>query len=70
MFLGYGCHISGGCSDLTTSMDTFTSFLKGICDYDYWYDEDIVGEELLLKRIKIKKDYDKLVKGLKEDAVI
>lgn len=69
MFLGYGCHIPAGCSDLDTSMDTFDSFLKGICDYDYWFDGDIVGEDFLLSKLKIKKNYDKLKKEVFRNAI-
>ena len=60
MFLGYGCYIPAGCSELNTSMNTFDSFLKGITDYDYWSEYDINGEELLLEKIKINKDYENL----------
>ena len=70
MYLGYGCYIPGGCSDLSTSLNSFENFIKGICDYDFWYDSDISGEEVLLKKIKIKKNYETLMKGVKIDAAI
>ena len=69
MFLGYGCHIPGGCSDLDTSMDTFDSFLKGICDYDYWFDGDVVGDDFLLSKVRINKNYDKLKKEVFSNAI-
>ena len=70
MFLGYGCHIPAGCSDLTTSMSSFESFIKGICDYDYWYDDDIMGEDFLLNKLNIEKDYNKLRKEVSNNATI
>ena len=64
MFLGYGCHIPGGCSDLTTSMTSFDRFVFGIGDYDYWFDEEISGEEFLMSKLKIEKNYEKCKKEM------
>ena len=59
IFLGYGLHIPAGCSDLTTEMSSFDSFIKGISDYDYWLEVD--DGSSLLDKYQIEKDYDKLI---------
>lgn len=69
MFLAHGCYIPAGCSSLTTSMNTFDSFLKGITDYDFWFDEDIDAKELLLSKLNINKDYDELIKKVFNNEV-
>ena len=63
MFLGYGLHIPGGCSSLSTKMDTFDEFLEGICDYDFWYGELDDTEEVMTNEFKINKDYESLKKS-------
>ena len=63
MFLGYGLHIPGGCSSLSTKMDTFDEFLEGICDYDFWYGELDDTEEVMTNEFKINKDYESLKKN-------
>lgn len=62
MFLGYGGYIPAGCSSLTTSMNTFDSFLKGITDYDFWFDEEIDAKDFLFIKLNLNKNYEELVK--------
>ena len=62
MFLGYGGYIPAGCSSLDTSMNTFDSFLKGITDYDFWFDEELDGKDFLLFKLRINKNYETLTK--------
>ena len=70
MFLGYGCYIPGGCSALSTSFHSFNSFLNGITDYDFWFDEDINGKDFLLSKLNINKNYEALVKEVFNNAII
>lgn len=69
MLLGYGCYTPAGCSSLETSMYTFEDFLKGICNYDFWFDEDVKGKNFLLEKLTINKDYEKLIKEISESAI-
>lgn len=54
MFLGYGLHIPGGCSDLYASMKSFKSYVNEITNYDYWLE---LNGPRIFEKMNIKHDY-------------